>query len=466
MRCIRLIGFSNPCYTRLAVDFTSSPTTTGALSSPVPQKSPPRWRPSRNLLALSIVSLLTDASSEIIAPLLPLFLVGALGASATFVGTIEGAAETIASLMKLASGWWSDRVKRRKPLIVIGYAIASLVRPFVALATSATQVLAIRSIDRVGKGLRGAPRDALIAASMPLELRGRAFGFHRAFDHAGAVIGPLIAMLCLQALGMPLRHVFWVAAIPGALAVFVTVFAVREEHVATTPPVITSAVIATTVAKVRETNNARSDQTALHTHEPLGAPFWRTMTVIVLFTLGNSTDAFLLLRANQLGVKVAAIPLLWIVLHLVKMLSSTPGGRLSDRIGRRPLIVSGWTLYAFVYLGFAFASAQWHAWILFAVYGVVFGLTEGTEKALVADLVTPGRRGAAFGWYGAAVGIAALPASVLFGVVWDRFGSSHAFAMGAGIAIVAATMFVAIVPRVRLPQLGSESAEKLGSESA
>ncbi|MEP6780485.1 MAG: MFS transporter [Gemmatimonadaceae bacterium] len=439
------------------------------MSNPTSEKpSPPLWRPSRNLLALSIVSLLTDASSEIIAPLLPLFLVGTLGATATFVGTIEGAAETIATLMKLVSGWWSDRVKRRKPLIVIGYTIASLVRPFVALATSAGQVLAIRSIDRVGKGLRGAPRDALIAASMPPELRGRAFGFHRAFDHAGAVIGPLIAMLCLQALGMPLRHVFWVAAIPGALAVFVAVFAVREERVepasVVVPPAVVSqeviapAVVATAVAENSEAFTAGTERNETRTSESLGAPFWRTMIVIVLFTLGNSTDAFLLLRASQLGVTVAAIPLLWIVLHLVKMFSSTPGGRLSDHIGRRPLIVSGWTLYAFVYLGFAFANVQWHAWILFAVYGVVFGLTEGTEKALVADLVTPGRRGAAFGWYGAAVGIAALPASVLFGVVWDRFGSSHAFAMGAGIAIAAATMFVAIVPRVNTLQFGSESA--------
>lgn len=398
-----------------------------------PRKATPPWRPGRNLIALSVVSFLTDASSEIIAPLLPLFLVGTLGATATFVGTIEGTAETIASLLKLASGWWSDRARRRKPLIVIGYTIASVVRPLIALATSATQVLAIRATDRVGKGLRGAPRDALLADSTTPENRGRTFGFHRAFDHAGAVVGPLIAMFCLQLLGMPLRHVFWVAAIPGALAVLVAVFGVREaDNVA---PVIAE-IIKPIPASI-----------AAPLIQPLGAPFWRTLAPIVLFTLGNSTDAFLLLRASQLGVAVTAIPLLWVLLHVVKMLSSTPGGRLSDSIGRRPLIVSGWLLYAAVYAGFAFAHLQWHAWALFAVYGLVFGFTEGTEKALIADLVAATRRGTAFGWYNAAIGIAALPASVLFGFVWDRAGAPVAFAMGGGIAVAASMLFLLMVPR-------------------
>lgn len=389
-----------------------------------------RWMPTRNVMALAAVSFLTDASSEIIAPLLPLFLVGTLGATVSMVGVIEGGAEAVASLLKLASGWWSDRVSRRKPLIVAGYAIASLVRPLVAIAQSATQVLAIRLVDRVGKGIRGAPRDALLAASTPLEFRGRAFGFHRAADHAGAVVGPLIALACLQWLGMPVRQVFWVAAIPGALAVMVAIAFVREQREQVVVAVKAPVVSPTGPAKV------------------LPRAFWLTMLPILVFTLGNSTDAFLLLRASQLGVPTALIPLVWVLLHLVKSASSTPAGALSDRVGRRPLIVAGWGLYAAVYAGFSAATEPWHAWALFGVYGVVFGLTEGTEKAMVADLVPAARRGTAFGWYQATVGVAALPASIVFGVVWDRYGSPAAFGMGAALAIVAAAIMslVALTP--------------------
>jgi MFS family permease len=393
-----------------------------------------RWRPSRNVWAIAAVSFLTDASSEIIAPLLPLFLVGSLGASVSMVGVIEGGAEAVASVLKLASGWWSDRVSRRKPLIVAGYALASLVRPFVAVAQSASQVLAIRLVDRVGKGLRGAPRDALLADSTPAAFRGRAFGMHRAADHAGAVVGPLIALLCLRGLGMPVRDVFWVAAIPGALAVLVAIVWIREAPRSPAPP----APIETPAAPPLLTGHAAGI--------PVGAAlpqaFWRALFPIVLFTLGNSTDAFLLLRASQLGVATALIPLVWVVLHVVKSVSSTPAGALSDRVGRRPLIVAGWMLYAAVYAGFAVATEPWHAWALFAVYGAVFGLTEGTEKALVADLVPAQRRGTAFGWYQGTVGVAALPASIGFGMVWDHYGAPTAFGMGATIAVIAALLML------------------------
>ena len=331
------------------------------------------------------------------------------------------------SLLKLASGWWSDRSQRRKPLIVFGYSIASLVRPLIGFAQSTGQVLAIRFVDRVGKGVRGAPRDALLAASTPVESRGRAFGFHRAADHAGAVAGPLIAMMCLAWFAMPLRHVFFVAAIPGAMAVLVAMFAVREQRpdAATTPEVVSARTPSVTA--------------------PLPPSFARVMIPIALFTLGNSTDAFLILRANQLGVSMALIPLLWVLLHLVKSASSTPGGALSDRVGRAPLIIGGWMLYALVYVGFAAANAPWHIWALFALYGVVFGLSEGTEKALVADLVPAARRGRAFGWYHAVVGVAALPASVVFGAVWDRYGASVAFLMGAALALIASMLFVLLL---------------------
>ena len=367
-------------------------------------------------MALAAVSFLTDVSSEMIYPLLPVFLTTVLGASASFIGAIEGAAETTAALLKLASGWWSDRVQKRKPLVLLGYSIASAMRPLVALATSASQVLVIRVADRVGKGIRNAPRDALIAESVDPSIRGRAFGFHRAADHAGGVLGPLIAFAVLSWQIAELRTVFWLAAIPGVLSVVVVALGVRD-----IPRPATAA-----------------ESPAPDLRQPLGGRFWRVLAVIFLFTLGNSTDAFLLLRASQLGVPVALAPILWAALHLVKSAASTPGGALSDRIGRRPTLVMGWTLYAAVYLGFALASEAWHAWALFAVYGVFFGLTEGSERALIADLVALERRGTAFGWYNLAIGLGALPASLLFGLVWDRAGPAVAFTMGASLALVAA----------------------------
>ena len=379
----------------------------------------------RNVKALSAVSFLTDVSSEMIYPLLPVFLTGVLGANASFIGAIEGAAETTAALLKLASGWWSDRVRKRKPLVVLGYGIATFMRPLVAIAQSASQVLFIRVADRVGKGIRNSPRDALIAESVDPSIRGRAFGFHRAADHAGGVLGPLIAFAILTYHLAPIRTVFWLAAIPGVLSFIVLVAFVRDiERPAATPAV------------------GGPDLTV-----PLGARFWRVLGVIFLFTLGNSTDAFLLLRANQLGVPVALAPILWAALHVVKSMASTPGGALSDRIGRRPTLVMGWMLYALVYVGFAQASVAWHAWALFGVYGLYFGLTEGSERALVADLVSADRRGTAYGWFNLSIGLGALPASLMFGWVWDHAGAPTAFVMGASLAMAAAVGMLVLGPR-------------------
>jgi len=378
----------------------------------------PRPRLGRNVIALGVVSFLTDVSSEMIYPLLPVFLTAVLGADAAFVGAIEGAAETTAALLKLASGWWSDRVRRRKPLVVIGYGIASIARPLVAIAQSAAQVLLIRVSDRVGKGIRNSPRDALIAESVDPSIRGRAFGFHRAMDNAGGVLGPLIAFAVLTWHFAELRTVFWLAAIPAVLSLLVLIAFVRDVPRAAPP--------------------AGSDSKGLDLTRPMGARFWQVLGVIFLFTLGNSTDAFLLLRANQLGVPVALAPILWAALHVVKTASNIPGGALSDRIGRRPTLIAGWLLYAAVYLGFARASTAWQAWALFAAYGVFFGLTEGSERALVADLVPPDRRGTAFGWYNLAIGLGALPASLMFGFVWDRAGAPTAFLIGASLALAAA----------------------------
>jgi MFS family permease len=387
------------------------------------QDGPPPGRLSRNVYILGAVSFLTDVSSEIIFPLLPLFLVNVLGASAAGVGVIEGAAESTASLLKLASGWWSDRVRKRKPLVLAGYAIASAMRPLIGLAQGAGQVLAIRVTDRIGKGIRTSPRDALIADSVHPSVRGRAFGFHRAADHAGAVAGPLLAFVMLQYMHLPLRHIFLIAAIPALLSVAVLWVGVREEP--------------------RDLPGAGGPGITLH--DQLGGRFWSLLGVIFVFTLGNSSDAFLLLRASQLGVPAALIPILWAMLHVVKSASSTPAGALSDRIGRKPLLVTGWLLFAAVYFAFGRASAAWQAWALFAVYGLFFGLTEGTEKALVADLVPASRRGAAFGWYNLAIGLGALPASVLFGALWDRFGPPVAFGVGASLALLAAAGITLVV---------------------
>jgi MFS family permease len=392
----------------------------------VTQARPPL---SRNVRVLAAVSFFTDVASDMIYPLLPLFLSTVLGTSAAVLGVIEGLAETVSSLLRLPAGWYSDRIKRRKPFVVMGYTLASVVRPLIGLAQGAGQVLAIRLTDRFGKGMRSAPRDALIADSVPLSQRGYAYGVHRAADNLGAVMGPLVAWALLTLAWVDLRGLFLWAALPGAVAVVLVVFFVTETRTPT--PVKTPKAVAEVGAVARTA---------------LGPAFWRYLAVVFVFTLSASTDAFLLLRATQLGVATAMIPIIWALLHVVKSSSSVIGGALSDRVGRRPLILGGWALYALVYLGFAVAEVQWHAWALFVVYGLYFGATEGTEKAFVADLVPSASRGTAFGWFHAALGLGALPASVVFGVVWEQLGAESAFVMGAGIAAVAALLFVLVVP--------------------
>ncbi|HEU4630600.1 MAG TPA: MFS transporter [Gemmatimonadaceae bacterium] len=434
------------------------PPTRRPARAPDPPAAPAGRRLGPTVLVLSAVSLLTDLSSEIIYPLLPLFLTGVLGAGAEALGVIEGAAETTAALLKLASGWWSDRVARRKPLVLAGYGLASAVRPLVAFATVAWHVLAVRVLDRVGKGVRSAPRDALIADATAPALRGRAFGVHRAADHLGAVAGPLVAYALLEWLGLSLRTVFLWAAVPGAAAVLLVWLGVRETPRAVPPRAGQAATVPGTGATTSAAASAAASATT-HATTPglarradpprLGGAFWRYLAVVLVFTLGNATDAFLLLRASQLGVAVALVPLLWAMLHVVKSASSAIGGDLSDRLGRRPLIVVGWLIYALVYYLFARASAPWHAWALFATYGLYFGLTEGTEKALVADLAPAAARGTAFGWYNLAIGIGALPASVLFGVVWERASPAAAFGLGAGLALTAAVGLLVLVPAPR-----------------
>lgn len=395
-------------------------------------RASPRALP-RNVKALAAVSFLTDVASELVYPLLPVYFATVLGVSAAGLGVIEGAAESVSSLLRLPAGWWTDRTRRRKPLVVLGYGIAALARPLLGLAQTAGQALSIRVSDRFGKGIRTAPRDALIADSVDHRQRGFAYGVHRGADNLGAVVGPLLAWALLSLEWVSLRQLFLWTALPGLLSVLLLVTLVRER-------------VPATERVVEPPPPAPHESPAPRAVEPLGAGFWRLLAVVFLFTLGLSTDAFLLLRASQLGVSAALIPLLWAALHVVKSSSSVLGGALSDRIGRRPLILAGWGVYAAVYLGFATATAAWQAWALFLVYGLYFGFTEGTQKALVADLAPASRRGAAFGWFNAAVGIAALPASAVFGLVWDRWGAASAFAMGAGIASLALLLFALLVP--------------------
>jgi len=375
----------------------------------------------RNVLVLGLVSLLTDVSSEMIYPLLPLFLVSVLGAGPAFLGVIEGVAESTAALLKLVSGVVSDRVRRRKPLVLAGYGLSALARPLVALAATPAFVLGVRFCDRIGKGVRTSPRDALIADSVGPELRGRAYGFHRSMDHAGALLGPLVAAGLLGWFAFDLRTVFWCAAVPGLLAVLLIAGGVREVP---RPPL-----------PKRSAGKLSLPHGQLRTY----------LLILLLFTLGNSSDAFLLLRAGELGVTPARLPLLWAFFHLIKMGSVFPFGALSDRIGRRGVIVAGWGVYAAAYLGFALATSELHIWLLFAGYGLFYGLTEGAEKALVADLAIPSERGAAFGWFNAAIGLGALPASLLFGVLWQWYGPLAAFGCGAALAGVAAVLLVTMV---------------------
>jgi MFS family permease len=414
----------------------------------------------RNVLAISLVSLLNDSSSEIIYPLLPAFLAVTLGASPRAIGVVEGLAESVSSLLKLFSGYFSDRTGRRKSLVVFGYGLASVARPLLGLATNWYQVLAVRFSDRVGKGVRTSPRDAMIADAAPAAERGLAFGFHRAMDHAGAVLGPLIGLVALKLLASnadtptasDYRTIFLLASVPALAAMLVMIFAVREtrRRDAAKANAIDNHADAAAVGKIDE--SAAVIEKPKLTLRGFSGNFKWFLVLVALFTLSNSTDAFLIRRAQQAGVSIGeGTLLLWAALHVSKVVSSVIGGDLSDRLGRKTLIVSGWMLYAAVYLCFAFVSTTAGAWALFLIYGIYFGLCEGTEKALVADLVRPEQRGTAFGLYNLAFGVTVLPASLLMGALWDWRGPSTAFVVSACIGSTAA-LLLALTVRAGSPR--------------
>ena len=373
-----------------------------------------RTRLPATVIALGLTSFFTDVASEAVFPLLPGFL-ALLGAGPTFLGLLEGVADAVSAFLKYQSGRWAD-AGGKKGFVLGGYALATVVRPLLAIVTAPWQVLAIRVTDRVGKGIRSAPRDALIAGAVSSEESGRAFGFHQAMDHAGAVVGPLLATVLL-ALGVEVRTVFALTLIPGVLAV-ASIFLVKEPEA----PVLAKGAVL--------------DDT------PLPARLKELLVIIGVFTLANSSDAFLLLRSSELGVETKWLPMAWLALNLSKMFWASRGGDWSDRTARHRLILAGWAVYAVSYGLFAIATAQWHAWALLAFYGAFAGLTEPVEKALVKELTPKPQHGRAFGAYHAMLGALAVPSGLLTGFLWQRFGAPWALGLG---AVVAAGASVALV---------------------
>jgi len=374
------------------------------------------------IFVTGLVSLFTDLSSEMIVPVLPLFLTSVLHVQVGAVGVIEGVAESTASVLKLFSGWISDRIGKRKPLMLAGYGFSNLVKPLFALSTSWGQVLTIRFADRFGKGVRGAPRDALIADSASKEERGRAFGFHRALDTIGAALGPFTAFVILIIFHGNYRTVFWVSAIPGILAVILLIFFLKEVKA--------------------KPNNERQALLPKIGFRNLGKRFMWFTLIATLFAIGNSSDAFLVLRAQSVGMAAGLIPLAYFTFNVTYSIFAMPVGVLSDRIGRRAVLVFGYLVFAVIYLGFGMAANSLWIWGLFIVYGLYYAATEGIQKAYVADLVDKGQRGMAMGTFNAFTGIAALPASILAGFLWQALGPMAMFGVGAVCATLAAALLV------------------------
>ncbi len=391
--------------------------------SPAPPPLP------RNVKVLGWASCLNDIASEMIFPLLPQFLLTVLGGNRFLLGIIEGVADTVASLLKLWSGALSDRLSRRKGLVLWGYSLAAVIRPLIGIMTAPWQLFFARTGDRIGKGIRTAPRDALIADSIAPEYRGSAFGFHRAMDHLGAAIGPLLATAFLWIWPNQLRAMFLLTVLPGVFVVGLLMWKLQE-----TP---------------RTTPGTDRFQITL---KPFGKNFRLFLLALIIFTLGNSSDAFLLVRAGELGVPTTFLPMLWFTFHVVKSYGNVLAGRLVDRVGPRIPLVTGWLLYAVVYIAFAYATASWQVWGLFVVYGVFYSLTEPAEKTWVANLVGPDQRGLAFGWFNFAIGISALPSSLIFGAIYEWYGPLAAFGWGAGLALLATGLLLCVNEETKIEE--------------
>jgi MFS family permease len=377
----------------------------------------------KNVFFTGLVSFFMDVSSEMIYPLVPLFLANVLGVNKSMIGLIEGIAESTASLLKVFSGWLSDRIGQRKNLMIAGYAVSTLSRPIIAVAGAWQQVLASRFVDRLGKGIRTAPRDAIIAESAETTHLARAFSFHRSMDTMGAVVGPAIALILLQLYNNNYKMVFWLSMIPGAIAVLIIIMFIKEK-------------------KRAAVSSAERPRFTLKHFD------WRVKFFIViatLFALGNSSDAFLILRAEQVGIPTVIIPAVYLLFNLIYSLSAIPAGIAADKYGKKRLILLGFVLFAGLYYGFAVARSSAAIWVLFSLYGVFMGLTEGIQKAFLATIIPPDFKATAFGVYATAVGLASLPASLIGGLLWDRVSPAATFYFGAATATLSALLFVAFI---------------------
>ena len=383
-----------------------------------------------NIFWLGAVSFLTDVSSELIFSLMPLFLANVLQTGTVIIGLVEGVAESTASLLKIVSGWVSDKIGNRKELSFVGYALSTLAKPFMLIVNTWGPVMGIRFADRFGKGIRSAPRDALVGDSCDESERGKAFGFHRAMDTSGAALGLIIAALVIflvqgDVLALQADAYRWLIIL-GVIPAFIALFFFLFIH---EPP---KQVCITSDAGSIDPGAAGPSTTSAFTGR-----FRLFLIILFIFTLGNSSDAFLILRAQNLGNNVFYIVLMLIVFNAVYALISTPAGMLSDRLGRKNIIALGWTIYALVYLGFAFFNESWMVWVLWAFYGVYYGLAEGVARALVVDLVPEDKRGTAFGAYHGVVGITLLPASLIAGWLWQAVSPAAPFYFGAALAVLA-----------------------------
>ncbi len=381
---------------------------------------------SRNVFVLGLVSFAADISSEMLYPVLPIFLTTTLGTPVSLVGVIEGVAEGTAGTSKIAAGWLSDRMPERKPLVTAGYGLAALGKLLLALSFVWPQALAARFTDRLGKGVRTSPRDALLADSSFPEQRGRVFGFHRAMDTSGAVLGPLIALLMIVLIGKNhLRPIFLIAVIPAVASVLLVALAREHRH-----------------------RPKKDDGVKRPAIDFSGAPagFWLVLTVGLLFAFGNSSDVFLLLRAKDLGLGLDAVILVYVLYNVAYAALAFPAGILADRIQPRWVLVGGYIVFGLVYLGFALDKGSGFVWLLFAAYGIPLAMTEGVGKALVSNLSPGERRGAFLGLYNAGIGLTAVVASVLAGQLWDHVSPAAPFALGAGTGLAAA-LLLAFIPR-------------------
>lgn len=371
---------------------------------------------------LGFASLFTDISSEMIHSVLPLFIVATLHSSASMVGLIDGVGEALASILKLFSGALSDYFGKRKPLLLAGYGLSTIVKPLFAIAPDPTTVLIARCLDRTGKGIRGAPRDAMVADVTDPSIRGAAYGLRQSLDSIGAFVGPLIALIVLTYANNDYRLVFWVALVPGIVTIFLLSFGIKEpaRHIEGTSK--------------KELPNWQSIKT-------LGTGFWFVFAVVMIFTFGNSSDAFILLRARQLGVPTNLVPLVLVVMNVVYAATAYPAGRLSDRIGKKAVVLMSFALYAVVYAGLALCSSVWQIWVLVGFYGLYMGLGQGALLAITADRVPADRRGTAFGLLNLSMGLGVLPASLLAGWLWDSVSPQATFLAGAAFSMIALFLF-------------------------